>query len=122
VFAEWYDLNRGASDFFEKLVQGRALQQNLPSGARRLTEYDVRKAFSFRKRGEAVCGPVRLHANDRGAKVFSQSDVPLQRAAILRLDVVRRLTGRLDIDSVPTGTQATGQTCAGTEDARCVRR
>ena len=104
MFAEWYDLDRGASDFLEKPVQGRALQQNLPSGAGRLTEYDVGEALSFRKRGQAVCGPVRLHANDRGAKFFSQGDVPLQRIAMLGLDVVRRFTGRLDIDRVPTGT------------------
>ena len=122
MFAEWYDLDRGASDFLEKPVQGRALQQNLPSSARCLTEHNVRKTFSFRKRGQAICRPVRLHANDRGAKFFRRGDVPLQRVAILGLDVVRCFTGRLDIDSVPTGIQATSQTCPRTEDARCVRR
>ena len=118
VFASRNDLHGSITDFREKPIQGRSFQQNLPTCAGGLTEHDVRKSFSFRKCGEAVSRSVRLHANDSRAKFFSQRDVPPQRIAMLRFDVVRRFTGRLDVDSEPTVTKAISQACTRTEDAR----
>ena len=94
MFAERNDLHGRVTDFLEKPIQRRSLEQNFPSRACGLTEHDMRNAFAFRKRDEAIAGPVCRHPHHRGAELLSEREIPLQRVEVGWVDSARRLTWR----------------------------
>ena len=65
-------------------------------------------------------GRSALHAHDGRAELFGERNVPLQRVAVLRLDMSWRLARGLHVDGVPAGAEAAGDTRAGAKHPRRV--
>lgn len=94
-------MNRRIFDLAQKAVDNRAFQKNLPAGARRLSEYNVRD-FVFAGEFEQRVGDVGgFQSDDFRAHIFSETDVFLQSGVSLRRDASRVFVRRFDIDGKP---------------------
>jgi hypothetical protein len=114
-------LYRSVAYFIEEAVQGGALEEDLPSGARTLPENHVRDAFALRERDQAVRRFVGPHAYDRRTELLCQREIALKGLAVFGLDMAWRFAWCLDIDRIPARTKARRDAKARALDAGRIR-
>src|SRR5262249_30798388 len=64
--------------------------------------------------------PVGVDADERGAERFGERDVTGKRLPALRIDAIRALVRRLDVNGVPLRAQPPGDPGPGANDPRRV--
>ena len=95
------NLDGGIADFFQKAIQDRSLEQDLPPRAGALAEDDVRDSLTSGKCNETIGGPIRFDPNHRRTELFCECDISLKRSRIPPPNAIRRLPRRLDIHGIP---------------------
>lgn len=117
VILQRHHLHRGVWHRTEERVERGTTPQQFPSRARRLTEDDVRDAFTLSERDQSVRRPVGVHPDHRGAETFGQPDILLQGFGIATSNTTRLFTRRLNVDGVPFRSKSPGNTRTGPDHA-----
>ena len=111
------DLHRGVPYLVQESVDGRPAPQDLPAGARGLSEDDVGDPFAVGELDETIGHPVGFHPNHRRSQSLGELDVLSQRVPVLRPDAPDTLFRSFHVDRVPAGAEPSRDPGAGSDDA-----